>query len=92
MLHEVVKFRSIHLLEPVTFFDLENTKDSKFDMPITRKGFVFHSFDSIATVPSPDAKVDKALIDFYLAFGKAQYLTWSAQKLTIVRVTGPIAT
>ncbi|CAI9298379.1 unnamed protein product [Lactuca saligna] len=91
MMHEVVDLPSVHWLEPVASFDLDNTKDSQFDMPFTRRAFMFHYFDTIAEVSSPDIKVDKALIDFYLAFGILQYLTWSAQKITTVKVIGPIA-
>ncbi|CAI9281519.1 unnamed protein product [Lactuca saligna] len=89
MLYEAVELSSVHWLEPVALFDMENTKDSQFDMLITRRAFVFHCFDKIADVPSPDAKVDRALIDFYLTFAKPQYSTWSAQKIITVKVIGP---
>lgn len=78
MLHEAVELPSVHWLESVISFDLENMKDSQFHMPITRKAFVFHCFESIATIPSPNMKVDKALINFYFTHSKPQYLTWSA--------------
>ena len=89
-MHEVVDLPSVHWLEPVASFDLVNTKDSQFDILITRRAFVFHCFDKIAEVPSSGAKVDRAHVDFYLTFTKPQYLTWSAHKITTVKVIGPI--
>lgn len=53
---------------------------------------MFHSFESIAFVPSPETKVERALVDYYLAYSKPQYLTWSAHKITTVKVMKPIAT
>ena len=70
LMYEGVEFPTIHWLEPVTSFNLTITRDNQFDMPITKKDFIFHYIDSIADVPSTDAKVDKALIDFYLIYGQ----------------------
>ena len=58
-------------------------------MPITRKAFIFHCFNSTAAIPSPDPKVDRDLLEFYLEFAQPQYLTWSSKKLTIVKVMKP---
>ena len=71
-MHKAVDLPSVYWLELVASFDLDNMKDSQFDMLITRRAFVFHCFDSVVEVPSPDTKLDKALVDFYLAFGKPQ--------------------
>ncbi|XP_052622678.1 uncharacterized protein LOC128127967 [Lactuca sativa] len=43
-------------LEPIISFSLDNSKDAQFDMPITRKAFIFHCFNSTAAIPSPDPK------------------------------------
>ena len=83
-MYEAVEFPSVHWLELVTSFNLTNTRDNQFDMPITKRAFIFHCFDSIVDIPSHDVKVDKALIDFYLTYGKPQYVTWSVHKLTTV--------
>lgn len=72
MYNEVVDNPSIHWLEPITSFDLENTLDSQFDMPITSRAFLFRSFEVIANAPSSDANVDKSLMDFYLQHVKPQ--------------------
>ncbi|XP_052622628.1 zinc finger BED domain-containing protein RICESLEEPER 2-like [Lactuca sativa] len=61
-------------------------------MPITRKAFTFHCFDSTVEVPFPNTKVDRELIDFYLKYDQPQYLTWSAQKITTVKVLKPTPT
>ena len=58
-------------------------------MPITRKAFTFHCFDSTVEVPFPSPKVDRELIEWYLKYGQPQYLTWSAQKITTVKVLKP---
>ncbi|CAH1431384.1 unnamed protein product [Lactuca virosa] len=89
LLKEAIESPSTHWLEPVISFDRENSRDSQFDMLITRKAFVFHCFEPIAIVPCPDPKVDQELIDYYLAFSQPQYLTWSAQKITTVKVLKP---
>ena len=79
----------MYWLEPIASFNCENSKDSQFDMPITRKAFTFHCFDVTAEVPHPNLKVDRELIDFYLKYGQPQYLTWSAQKIVKVKVLKP---
>ena len=66
-----------------------NSVDSQFNMPLTRKAFIFHAFPHIAEVPHPHPKVDRELIDFYLRFAQPQYQTWSAQKIVNVRVLKP---
>ncbi|KAL7587790.1 hypothetical protein Lser_V15G41370 [Lactuca serriola] len=43
-------------LEPIMSFRRDNSRDEQFDMPITRKAFVFHCFNSTAAIPSPDPK------------------------------------
>ena len=91
LLKEAIDSPSTHWLEPVVSLDCENTKDSQFDMPITRKAFVFHCFLPIAEVPHPDPKVDRELIDYYLEFAQPQYITWSAQKIITVWVLKPQA-
>ena len=64
-----------HWLEPVMSLGLENSKDAHFDMPITRKAFIFHCFNSTAAIPSLDPKVDRDLLEFYLEFAQPQYVT-----------------
>lgn len=91
LLKEAIESPNINWLELVISFDLENKMDSHFDIPITRRSFVFHCFKPIATVPVPDARVDRALIDYYLAYSQPQYMTWSAQKITTVKVMKPVA-
>ncbi|XP_052627004.1 uncharacterized protein LOC111900825 [Lactuca sativa] len=70
LIKEAIEFPSMYWLEPVASFDCENSRDSQFDMPITRKTFKFHCFDSTVPVPFPHPKVDRELIDFYLKFGQ----------------------
>ncbi|KAL7611201.1 hypothetical protein Lser_V15G12498 [Lactuca serriola] len=53
---------SILWLEPVMSFGLENSKDAQVDMPITRKAFSFHCFNSTAAIPSPDPKIRQTLL------------------------------
>ena len=55
---KVIEAPNSHWLEPVLSFDVENSKDSQFDMPINRKAFIFHCFESTMAIPSPDPKVD----------------------------------
>ncbi|KAL7606128.1 hypothetical protein Lser_V15G17505 [Lactuca serriola] len=69
--------------------DRSNTIDSQFDMPLTRKAFVFHAFDNIAEFPHAHPKIDRDLVDFYLRAAQPQYQTWSAQKIINVRVLKP---
>nr|KAJ0197850.1 hypothetical protein LSAT_V11C700361140 [Lactuca sativa] len=56
LLKEAIDSPSTHWLELVVSLDCANTKDSQFDMPITRKAFVFHCFLPIAEVLHPDPK------------------------------------
>nr|KAJ0199245.1 hypothetical protein LSAT_V11C600325250 [Lactuca sativa] len=37
-------------LEPIMSFGLHNSKDAQFDMPITRKAFIFHYFNSTVSI------------------------------------------
>nr|KAJ0186128.1 hypothetical protein LSAT_V11C900506530 [Lactuca sativa] len=76
-------------LEPIMSFSLDNSKDAQFDMTITRKAFIFHCFNSTAAIPSPDPKVDRDLLEFYLEFAQPQYQTWSSKKITTVKVMKP---
>ncbi|XP_042755595.1 probable disease resistance protein At4g27220 [Lactuca sativa] len=58
-------------------------------MPITQKAFTFHCFDSTVEVLFPSPKFGRELIDWYLKSGQPQYQTWSAQKITTVKVLKP---
>ncbi|KAL7605732.1 hypothetical protein Lser_V15G20073 [Lactuca serriola] len=91
LIKEAIESPITHCLDLVVSLDCENTKDFQFDMPITRKVFMFHRFLPIAKVPHPDPKVDHGLIDYYLEVAQPQYLTWSAQKIITVRVLKPQA-
>lgn len=50
---------------------------------------MFHVFEPTIVVPSLYPKVDRDLVDYYLEFAQPQYLTWSAQKITTVKVMKP---
>ncbi|KAL7597529.1 hypothetical protein Lser_V15G21757 [Lactuca serriola] len=89
LIKEAIETPSILWLEPVISLDHSNTVDSQFDMPLTRKAFIFHAFSSIAEFPHPHPKVDRDLIEFYLRAAQPQYQTWSAQKIVNVRVLKP---
>ncbi|KAL7619307.1 hypothetical protein Lser_V15G04057 [Lactuca serriola] len=89
LLKEAIDTPSILWLEPMISLDRSNTVDSQFDMPLTRKAFVFHAFDNIAEFPHPHPKIDRDLVDFYLRAAQPQYQTWSAQKIINVRVLKP---
>ncbi|KAL7590355.1 hypothetical protein Lser_V15G35622 [Lactuca serriola] len=91
LIKEAIETPSILWLEPVISFDCNNTIDSQFDMPLTRKAFIFHAFSNIFEVPHPNDELDRELIDFYLEAARPQYLTWSAQKIVNVRVMKPFA-
>nr|KAJ0220074.1 hypothetical protein LSAT_V11C200061920 [Lactuca sativa] len=80
---------SILWLEPVMSFGIENSKDAQFHMPITRKTFIFHCFNLTAAIPSPDPKVDRDILEFYLEFAQPQYLTWSSKKITTLKFLKP---
>ncbi|KAL7600954.1 hypothetical protein Lser_V15G23568 [Lactuca serriola] len=56
LIHQAIEFPSMYWLEPIASFECENSKDSQFDMPITRKAFTFHCFDVTTEVPHPDLK------------------------------------
>ncbi|KAL7601819.1 hypothetical protein Lser_V15G27017 [Lactuca serriola] len=89
MIKEAIDTPSILWLEPVISFDCYNSVDLQFDMPLTRKAFIFHAFSNIFEVPHPNPEVDRELIDFYLKAAQPQYQTWSAQKIVNVRVLKP---
>ncbi|KAL7594772.1 hypothetical protein Lser_V15G29628 [Lactuca serriola] len=89
LLKEPIETPSILWLEPVISLDHINSVDSQFDMPLTRKAFIFHAFDNVADVPHPHPKVDRELVEFYLKSAQPQYQTWSAQKIVNVRVLKP---
>ncbi|CAI9288108.1 unnamed protein product [Lactuca saligna] len=77
-------------LEPVVLFELQNTQGLQLDLPITPKAFKFRSFVRAVNVPFADSGTDHLLFLFYLKHMKPQYETWSASKITIVKVTSPI--
>ncbi|KAL7594264.1 hypothetical protein Lser_V15G30938 [Lactuca serriola] len=89
MIKEAIDTPSILWLEPVISFDCYNSVDSQFDMPLTRKAFIFHAFSNIFEVPHPNPEVDRELIEFYLKAARPQYQTWSAQKIVNVQVLKP---
>ncbi|KAL7597501.1 hypothetical protein Lser_V15G22287 [Lactuca serriola] len=89
MIKEAIDTPSILWLEPVISFDCYNSVDSQFDMPLTRKAFIFHAFANVAEFPHPYPEVDRELIEFYLKAAQPQYQTWSAQKIINVRVLKP---
>ncbi|KAL7609583.1 hypothetical protein Lser_V15G13547 [Lactuca serriola] len=66
MIKEAIDTPSILWLEPVISLDRSNTVDSQFDMPLTRKAFIFHAFSNVAEIPHPHPQVDRDLINFYL--------------------------
>ncbi|KAL7601907.1 hypothetical protein Lser_V15G26951 [Lactuca serriola] len=89
MIKEAINTPSILWLEPVISLDCSNTVDSQFDMPLTRKAFIFHVFSNVAEFPHPHPQVDRDLINFYLKAAQPQYQTWSAQKIINVQVLKP---
>ncbi|KAL7595028.1 hypothetical protein Lser_V15G29179 [Lactuca serriola] len=89
MIKEAIDTPSILWLEPVISLDCSNTVDSQFDMPLTRKAFIFHAFSNVAEFPHPHPQVDRDLINFYLKASQPQYQTWSAQKIVNVRFLKP---
>ncbi|XP_023754897.1 uncharacterized protein LOC111903350 [Lactuca sativa] len=58
LISQAIESPSVYWLEPIASFDYDNSKDSQFDMPITRKSFTFHCFDSTVEVPFPNPKLD----------------------------------
>ncbi|KAL7587460.1 hypothetical protein Lser_V15G39921 [Lactuca serriola] len=89
LIKEAIETPNILWLEPVISLDRSNTFDSQFDMPLTRKAFIFHAFDNIVEFPHPHPKVDRDLVEFYLRATQPQYQTWSAQKIINVWVLKP---
>lgn len=89
LLKEAIETPNILWLEPVISLDRINSVDSQFDMPLTRKTFIFHTFDNVANIPHPHPKVDRDLVEFYLKAAQIQYQTWNAQKIINVRVLKP---
>ncbi|KAL7603349.1 hypothetical protein Lser_V15G18232 [Lactuca serriola] len=89
MIKEAIDTPSILWLEPVISLDRSNTVNSQFDMPLTRKAFIFHAFSNVAEIPHPHPQVDRDLINFYLNADQPQYQTWSAQKIVNVRFLKP---
>ncbi|KAL7607909.1 hypothetical protein Lser_V15G13916 [Lactuca serriola] len=89
LVKEAIETPSILWLEPVISLDRINSVDSQFDMPLTRKAFIFHAIDNIAEFPHPHPKVDRDLVEFYLRAAQPQYQTWRSQKIINVRVLKP---
>lgn len=89
---EAVENRSIHWLEPVTSFDMENKLDSQFDFLIIPKAFLFRSLVVIANVLDSDENVNKSLMEFYLKHAKPQYQTWISREITAIKFIRPIET
>ncbi|KAL7601420.1 hypothetical protein Lser_V15G24050 [Lactuca serriola] len=89
LLKEVIETPSILWFEPVISLDRINSVDSQFDMPLTRKAFIFHAFDNVVDILHPHPKVDRDLVEFYLKAAQPQYQTWSTQKIVNVRVLKP---
>ena len=67
ILNEAIDNPCMHWLKPITSFNLENTQDSQFDMPITSKAFLFCCFNSTVNALASDTNVDRSLIEFYLS-------------------------
>ncbi|CAI9280620.1 unnamed protein product [Lactuca saligna] len=57
ILTEATENLSIHKLELVTYFELENTMDLQLDFPITPEAFLFHRFEVVANVVDSDEGV-----------------------------------
>ena len=64
ILKEAIENPDVYWLDPVGYFNLENSLDLQLDLPITPKDFLFRSFDLIANA-SPG---DKVLIGRYVRF------------------------
>nr|KAJ0212697.1 hypothetical protein LSAT_V11C400209080 [Lactuca sativa] len=79
MQNQDVDMSSQYFLHPNTSFEVQNSQDSQFDLPITLKASRFRAFIKVAS-------------NFYLKHMKPQFETWSASKIVAVKVTGPIAT
>ncbi|CAI9266166.1 unnamed protein product [Lactuca saligna] len=84
------KDESEYWLEPGVSFDLQNTQDSLLELPITPKAFRFLAFVKIAKAPITDNGPDHMFFSFYLKHMKPQYETWSASKITGVKLIGSI--
>ena len=70
-------------------FGLAHSQAAPFALPLPRKAFVFHCFNLTVAIPSPEPKVDRDLLEFYLEFAQPQYLTWSSKKIMTVKVLKP---
>ncbi|CAI9299726.1 unnamed protein product [Lactuca saligna] len=73
ILNEAVDNPSIHWMNLVASFDLENMLDLQFDMPLTPKAFLFCSFAVVANASNSDTVVDNQFMEFYLKHGKPQF-------------------
>ncbi|CAI9284420.1 unnamed protein product [Lactuca saligna] len=73
-------------------FELQNTRYSQLDMPITPKAFRFCASVKVSHAPITDSGVDHMLFSLYLKHMNLQYETWSLSKITGVKVTGAIET
>nr|KAJ0186669.1 hypothetical protein LSAT_V11C900486170 [Lactuca sativa] len=90
MQKNVVDMPSQYWLDLIASFEIQTTKDSQLDLPITPKAFRFLAFIKIVNVPFSDNTADQMLFAFYLKHIKPQYETWSARKIMYVKITGPI--
>lgn len=91
-MNEAVNNLNSYWLEPVRYFELENSMDLQFDLPITPKAFLFRSFDKIVNVYPTDKATNQVLFAFYLKYMRPPYKTWSSRKITVVKVFSPIET
>ncbi|CAH1449861.1 unnamed protein product [Lactuca virosa] len=89
ILSEAVDMPSQYWLEPDVSFNLQNTQDWQLDLPISPKAFRFHSLMKIVNVPTTDSGAYQLRFSFYLKHMKLEYETWSANKITDVKVNGP---
>ncbi|CAI9265410.1 unnamed protein product [Lactuca saligna] len=92
MQNQAVDMPSQYWLDPIASFDVQNSQDSQFDLPITLKAFTFHAFIKVSSIPFSDSTGDQTLFNFYLKHMKPQFETWSASKIVVVKVTGLIET
>nr|KAJ0212498.1 hypothetical protein LSAT_V11C400221470 [Lactuca sativa] len=90
--NQAVDMPSQYWLDPITSFEIQNTKDSQLELPITPKAFRFCAFVKVANVTFIDSTADQLLFAFYLKHIKPRYETWSASKIVSMKVTGPIET
>ncbi|CAI9266312.1 unnamed protein product [Lactuca saligna] len=85
ILNEAIHNPSLHWLEPVTSFKVENTLDSQLNFPITPKSILIGCFDVIANAPYYDANVYKSLMSFYLMHLRVS-LMLNSKQLTVLRI------